>query len=85
MDPTSAGATTDPVMFPSNVKRRWASPSGDLGNANSTNHTLPLAKITGMPNLASTNMSSLKKSIYNPRQAGIETTSGTFSPKGSLF
>jgi hypothetical protein len=49
MDPTSAGATTGPAM--------------DLGNANSTNHTLPLAKISGMPNLASTNMSSLKKSI----------------------
>ena len=85
MDPTSAGATTGPAMFPAYVKGRWPSPSGDLGNANSTNHTLPLAKFTGMPNLASTNMSSLKKSIYNPRLGAVETTSGTFSPKGSLF
>lgn len=75
-------------MFPYTVKSRWASPSEGVGNPNSTNNTLPLAKMTGMPQLGSTNMSSLKKTIYNsnifgPR--GADTSTGTFSPKGSLF
>jgi hypothetical protein len=77
-------------MFPSAVKTRWASPiDTQKGNPNATNNTLPLAKITGMYHLGSTNMSSLKKTIYNAskygQNLGLDATSGTFSPKGSLF
>jgi hypothetical protein len=75
-------------MFPSKVKSRWESPSEGQENPNSTNNTLPLAKITGMPHLGSTNMSSVKKTIYNYNvfgSKGGDTSTETFSPKGSLF